>query len=348
MKGTRAIIVILIGLLTGCLHHNRATEAKLLALTPNVPYSFTSLTRDTILFDSPQQVADLSAPDLIEVSGLAASHRNPGYIWMEEDSGNANEIQLVSQEGKIVARYVIDGVKNRDWEDIAVGPGPEPGEVYIYLADIGDNRFWHHEKIIYRFPEPSLNGQKLPYKGHITASEAIHLQLPDGAQNAEAILLDASSQELLLLTKGKQSFVYSASYLSTGPQPTMMTRLFSLPFKDVTSAAVSSDGNEILIRTYEQLFYYQRNAGETITESLKQAPCLLPVATEMQGEAVGWAADGSGYFTASEKLDSNPHGIFFCSRKKPQTTNLAYSYISPSTPSPKRAKSYRTGSLASN
>ena len=35
--------------------------------------------------------------------------------------------------------YNLTGAKMRDWEDIAVGPGPEPNVDYLYVGAIGDN-----------------------------------------------------------------------------------------------------------------------------------------------------------------------------------------------------------------
>ena len=51
----------------------------------------------------------------------------------------------------------LAGVENRDWEDIAVGPGPDASKSYVYVADIGDNEGQYQYKYIYRFEEPVLN-----------------------------------------------------------------------------------------------------------------------------------------------------------------------------------------------
>src|SRR5206468_10556316 len=49
------------------------------------------------LFDSVTQVHAL-LPLLNEVSGIADSRQNPGYLWGEEDSGNPSVIFLRSEE----------------------------------------------------------------------------------------------------------------------------------------------------------------------------------------------------------------------------------------------------------
>ncbi|WP_338875243.1 hypothetical protein WBJ53_06425 [Spirosoma sp. SC4-14] len=300
-------------LLSGCHHGNRIADSSV----PRVAYAFHELTNDTTLFAQPQSLGVLTNPILFEVSGLVASRLNPGYLWVEEDSGNPNEIQLVNPAGQVVARFEIEGATNYDWEDIAIGTGPSAGVPYIYLADIGHNKVRFADKVIYRFPEPSLAGMRLPVDGQITDVETIRLQLPDKAQNAEAMLVDSTANELFILSKGDDSVVYKASCPKSRTQAITMSRLFVLPFKDVTSAALSPDGREILVRTYEKLFYYNRRDGETIAETLKRPPCMVPVAKEQQGEAVGWEPNGDGYFTTSEELDGHPQVIFYYPRKKP-------------------------------
>ncbi|QIP12482.1 hypothetical protein G8759_07515 [Spirosoma aureum] len=317
MKFIILVTVGLMELLNSCQHASQTTasETKDDSL-PWVQYRVHDLANDTTLFAQPQQVGVLTDSDLLETSGLVASRRNPGYLWAEEDSGNPNEIQLLNQSGKVVARFIVDGAINRDWEDIAIGAGPVAGQTYLYLADIGDNKHQYSEKVIYRFPEPTVVGQRLPYEGHITNAEIIRLQLPDGSQNAEAILVDSATKDLFILSKGERSLVYRAAYPQSLTQTTTMSRVLAMPFKDVTSAALSPDGSEILIRTYEKLFYYRRRSVESILDALKRVPLQLPLATELQGEAVGWASNGAGYYTTTEELDGEPQIIYYYARKK--------------------------------
>ena len=269
---------------------------------------------DSTLFARPEQLGDLADGILSESSGIAASKQNPGYLWTEEDSGNPAEIQLISQKGEVAGRYTLAGVDNRDWEDIAVGPGPIPGKSYVYVADIGDNRLRYPVKIIYRFPEPTVNKHKLPATETIRNFDRIRLQLPDGPKNAEAILVDPGTLDLYVLSKDDNCVLYKASYPQSLTRTTMMQRLSSIPAGYVTSAAISSDGQEILIRSYHELGYFHRQAGESILDALKKKPRLLPLAEEPQGEAIGWATDGSGYYTTSERTFFFAQPLYFYRR----------------------------------
>ncbi len=269
---------------------------------------------DTTLFARPERVGVLNDPALTEVSGLAASRQNPGYFWTEEDSGNPNQIQLISPKGFIVARFTLPALKNKDWEEIAVGPGPVRGLSYVYLAEIGDNMALSASKVVYRFVEPDLTHKKLPVNGLITDIQAIQLTIPDGAENAEAILIDPVTTDLYILGKGARSRIYRAAYPQSLTGPTRMQPVIELPIKNVTAASVSPDGTEILIRNYAHVYYYQRRPGESVGEALKRTPRSLPLAYEPQGEAIGWALDGSGYYTTTEMDSDDPQLIYFYRR----------------------------------
>ncbi|MCX6215520.1 hypothetical protein [Spirosoma sp.] len=326
MKLTHLWPVVGIGLIIACnqISHNALFTrlGLLMNLQPAPPnestvrYGVDALKVDTTLFGKPRLINTLTDPSLIEASGLAPSLTNPGYLWTQEDSGNPNQIQLLTKTGDIAGRYILDGLTNHDWEDIATGPGPLTGKTYIYLAEIGDNDFKYPEKIIYRFSEPTITGNKLPVKEHIAKVDALRFKLPDGAQNAEAMLLDPIKKDLFILSKGRYSTVYLAPYPQRVNQPTLMTRMLTLPFEKVTAAAVSGDGSEILIRTYKRLFYYKRQPHESVIDALKREPRLIPLADEPQGEAVCWASDRSGYYTTSERTFFSTQKLYFYPRKQ--------------------------------
>ena len=56
---------------------------------------------------------------LDEISGLAASRRHPGVLWMIDDGGNPERLFAVSDDGERLATFRIEGVTKTDWEDIA-------------------------------------------------------------------------------------------------------------------------------------------------------------------------------------------------------------------------------------
>jgi hypothetical protein len=55
-----------------------------------------------------------------------------------------------------------------------------------------------------------------------------------------------------------------------------------------------------VIRTYGAVYAYPRDATSSVAEALLELPQSWPVESEMQGEALAFAADGRSYFTVSE------------------------------------------------
>ena len=86
-----------------------------------------------------KRVVKLKNPDLGEVSGMVASRSNPGFFWVHNDSGDEPRIFLIDKELNIKMTCSLEGATNRDWEDIAIGPGSVDGKNYLYIGDIGDN-----------------------------------------------------------------------------------------------------------------------------------------------------------------------------------------------------------------
>src|SRR5262245_48229252 len=85
-------------------------------------------------FAAPTTVTTVAAAVLDEVSGLAISRRHAGVFWMIEDSGNGASVHAVNTQGALIASYAVPGTVV-DYEDIAIGPGPESDTDYLYIAD---------------------------------------------------------------------------------------------------------------------------------------------------------------------------------------------------------------------
>mmetsp|Transcript_13918 Transcript_13918/g.35082 ORF Transcript_13918/g.35082 Transcript_13918/m.35082 type:complete len:507 (-) Transcript_13918:1572-3092(-) len=91
-----------------------------------------------------------------EISGVVASRKKKDVLWTHNDSGSPPYIfALNATTGRHLAWFELNGksIPNHDWEDIAIGPGPEPGVDYLYVGDVGSHQ---GEYKIVRFPEPKL------------------------------------------------------------------------------------------------------------------------------------------------------------------------------------------------
>lgn len=260
-----------------------------------------SLLEKTNLFSNIPVVADLKRQDYKELSGIAASQHYVGVFYVHEDSGNSNEVFITNKKGEDLGKIVLDGLSNRDWEDIAYGPGPDPTKKYIYVAEIGDNDAKYSSVFVYRFPEPVIDVNSAGNSVHLTPDK-LQFTYPKGAVNAESLMLDPLTKDLYIVTKEKaKSTLYVAKYPQSSSSSTVLTPLALLPFDLLTAADISADGKEILVRNTGQIWYWQRGLNESVAQTILRKPMDAPYSgNEHQGEAICFAADGSGYFSTSE------------------------------------------------
>jgi hypothetical protein len=252
------------------------------------------------LFDSVTQVHAI-IPVLNEVSGIADSRQNPGYLWGEEDSGNPSDIFLISHTGQVSKSIHLEGITNRDWEDMAYFGGD------LYLAETGDNNLAETDYRFYHFPEPSAATDTV----HNIAT--IHFKYPDGAHDAEAFIVDPVTKDIYVITKrDNPSRIYKISFPFGADNTAVLAG--NLPFTGVVSATLSEDGKECIVKTYNNLYYYTIAPGNSIPQILMHTYIPLPYHIEPQGEAVCFAADGSGFYTLSEKGFSSSVNLYFYKR----------------------------------
>ena len=231
-----------------------------------------------------------------EASGIADSKKNPGLLWVQEDSGNPPELALLSYNGIIQKKIYLKGSQNRDWEDIAIGSGPDPGENYIYIAEIGDNNAVYPDYALYRFIEPPQTTDT------VYAWDKITFQYPDGSHDAEAIIIDNDTKDIYIIAKRDS---LSRIYKLTSPQSTAVVNAAiyagEMKISGVCSAAISPDGKELLAKNYTNVYYWKRNNGESIVSALERMPVTLGYFPEPQGEALCFKNDNSAFYTLSEK-----------------------------------------------
>ncbi len=271
-------------------------------------------------FGAPQSQGEITSATLTEVSGLVASRSNAGALWVHNDSGHEPSILLISQSGQLLAIYQLDSAINYDWEDIAIGPGPEPSKSYLYVGDIGDNNDMYDERYVYRFAEPVYQPQDQLVRDTITNYDRLGFFYRDRKVNAETLLFDPTDQTCYVLTKESgRADVYGFDFPASPPFRREANLVASVSLGEpglvnrLVGGDISSDGQEVLLKTYEHVLYWnRRDTTLTIPALLKTAPDTLPYAPEPQGEAIGFAADDSGYYTLSEEnLGADIHVYFY-------------------------------------
>ncbi len=231
-----------------------------------------------------------------EVSGIADSYSCPGSLWMIEDGLTSTDLLRMKHTGELQAPVKLPQLINRDWEELAIGPGPEAGKNYLYIGEIGDNDAKYNEYAFYRMPEPEETTQE------ITSFDKIRFAYEGGAShNAVAFFVEPSTKDLYILTKEVPSAIYILRYPYPTDQLNTAEKLGNTQLEIVTGAAIGKDGTEILARTYLGVYYWKKNAGESIGETLKKKPLTIPSVLEPQGEAITFKNDLKGFYTLSER-----------------------------------------------
>ncbi len=255
------------------------------------------------LYDGDVTELGAVASDLIvEASGLAASRANDSTFWVVNDSGNESLLHAVGADGEDIAAIAVEGVLGFDWEDIAVGPGPEPGVSYIYIGDIGDNLRLRSTISLLRFPEPDLNDPPAA----ISDATTIRLSYPASPEDSEAMWIDPLTGEIFVATKRQQdgrAIVYRAPPAPAEPlEPILLHPVAEFEFPDngqVTGADVSTDGSVVALRGYNEVWMWVRT-DLSYEATLAAEPCLAPAPEEIQGESLTFLPGELSYVTLSE------------------------------------------------
>ena len=262
-------------------------------------------------FSSDPTTAPVAPGQIDEASGMADSRSQPGNVWIEQDSGSPAELALLGYDGVLKGKISVPGFDNRDWEELSIGPGPKDGVNYIYIGEIGDNNANHPISQIYRFPEPAS------LQTPITQVERINFRYPDGPRDAEAMFVDPATKDIYIISKREEKVhLYSLPYPQDVNQVTVAKAYGELPLTFVTSAAISPDGTEMLVRTYTQVYYYKRNTGQSISDALQFGNSRqLTIRAEPQGEALCFDKDNKGFFTISERASASSVNLYYYGRK---------------------------------
>ncbi len=259
--------------------------------------------------------------DLIEASGIVISIANPDYVWTHEDSSNDNFVFLLDRSSaETVASFKLEGIFNRDWEDIEIGPGPENGFNYLYVGEIGDNQRRYNNYKIFRFKEPVFEedhrGKVIPITDDI---ETITFTFPDRLKHdSETLLLDPWTKDLFIVTKRDFfSIIYVLPYPQSTNEPIEATKVGEFPFTRAVGGNISLDGKEMLIKTSGHIMHWERTEVESMVDLFQKTPTIAPYnPTEPQGEAICFD-ENKGYFTISEFSNSIIPELYYYERLKP-------------------------------
>jgi hypothetical protein len=236
-------------------------------------------------------VAVLDVAGLDEISGAAASEAVPGLVWVHNDSGGGFEIWALDGAGNLRARRTLTGSRHEDWEDMALGPCSLPDEEGCRCLWVGDMGGEREELTIWRVAEPDPERDGEPTV-HV---ETVPLAYPDGAHDAETLLLHPSTGEALILTREED--VGARIYrLPLAPQPASSEAVRlehmgsptwpgGLP-REARGGAVSPGGSRIALRTDDEVLVYPIEEGQSLVEALSNDAWVITVHGQPDGEGI--------------------------------------------------------------
>jgi hypothetical protein len=253
-------------------------------------------------YGTPERAGQITVASLNTLSGIGVSRRNPGVLYVHKDMTQP-AFFAVTEAGALLGTYTLSGATVVDLEDMAVARCP--AGTCVYLADIGGNLGARADFAVLRAPEPAISPTQAAVTANVTF-ERLTFTYPDGQHNAESLLVDPNTDVLYLVTKvaaGQASAVYRlpAAFGATGvAQKVADLTVPRAGDQPATSSSAHPCGAGFVLRTNNTLYEFRIAVGAPFEDAFRATPVTVPVATEPQGEAVAYRADGRGYFTTGE------------------------------------------------
>ncbi len=260
----------------------------------------------------PTSVGLAGDPALLEASGVVTSRVDPDRLWLHNDSGDDGTLYALSAlDGSAVGRFPLDGVNPEDQEDLAAAPCPDDGAPCLWIGDVGDNEFVRDDAELILVAEPAAGATPGPLRPRMR----LPIRYPDGPVNVEALLVAGDGQTFWLIEKGgdfEQTRIFEGRgpFRDDVPVAVTVAGTFAAPGipvpealgRLVTGADLRADGRQVLVRVYTGTYAYSLAPGQTPADlgAVQPIRAASGPLSELQGEAVGYAADGLSFFTVSE------------------------------------------------
>ncbi|MEO5678233.1 MAG: hypothetical protein ABIS47_01040 [Acidimicrobiales bacterium] len=243
---------------------------------------------------------------ITESSGVASASWSDDVVFTHNDSGDEARIFAVDTRTCATrSTFRVTGAVNVDWEDLARGAAPD-GTPVLWVGDIGDNRARRPAVVVYEVGEP---GPGAP--GPLAIRSRWALTYPDGAHDAETILVDPETGRPVIVTKDLAGGTSVAYRLPTGGsgvlEPLARLNVRGLPGGGlanlagaITAGATSPDRRTLVLRSYLAGWRWTATPGEPLAATLARPPEPLDLPVGRQAEALAFTSDGRGLWATSE------------------------------------------------
>jgi hypothetical protein len=171
--------------------------------------------------------------------------------------------------------------------------------------------------VIYRIPEPEpAQAGARNANGRTAQAEAFKLQYPNGARDAESLLVHPTTGEILILSKEEfgRTTVYRVPLPLDSRRTVRLEKVADVDMTKVgikidllTDATVSVDARRVTIRTYSSALEYEVSPGSALASIWGQTPRVARLEDGPQGEGISYRLDGRALITIGE---SNPTYLY--------------------------------------
>lgn len=241
------------------------------------------------------QVGTLQVAALTEASGMAPSRRDPGVLWLHNDSGNAPVLYAVDRTGAPRGAVRVTGVANRDWEELA--SFEHAGTPYLLVGEVGDNKAVHPGVSLVVVEEPRLDAAE------VAPAWTVSFTWPDGPRDAEALAVEGDSV-LIISKRTRPPELFTVPLRPDGPVVAQrLGPVAGLPASEEqrehqarawpTAMDLLPGGRGLVLLTYTSAWLYPRAAEQSWAEALLGAPLQIPLPALKQAEALCAHPDGS-------------------------------------------------------
>jgi hypothetical protein len=239
---------------------------------------------------------------ITESSGLVAAGDS---LYTVNDGGDRLRV-FVMDDACRVRRTIENPLNPYDVEDLARAP-----DGTLWLADIGDNDAKRR----------TVAAELLTQSGEATV---FRFTYPDGAHDAEALLLDRHGRPYLVTKELLGARVYTPARPPAADRPTPLSLVTTLSFGPtgtsggpvggvsqvlVTGGAVAPDGTRFALRTYTDAYVWSAPDGDLAAALRSGTPRRLALPATRQGEAIAFSADGRSLLTSTEGRPAPVHQV---------------------------------------
>ncbi len=203
----------------------------------------------------------IDKPARDEVSGIVKDPRFKDVFWVHGDSGTQNRIYAINSDGELMGKkkegFEIEGIKNKDWEDIAIS-----SDGTIYVADIGNNCSCRTDQSIIQVENLKADetevGEVLKFDIKYQKPEGFLYRFLNYSMDAEALFM--VKDDIYLLTKrfrGRETKLFRLESRSSD-EMNEFKLIQSVDFDDEVTGADFAFG-KLAVLTYQSLWIFEQN-----------------------------------------------------------------------------------------